>query len=80
MTGRRRSSRRRISWRYLGEIAGRAVVLEHGAVVADATPAEVLANTALLESANLIHSHRHLHGGVPHKHPSPYLRHEHHKH
>ena len=64
----------------LGEIAGRAVVLEHGAVVADATPAEVLANTELLESANLIHSHRHLHGGVPHKHPSPYLRHEHHKH
>jgi len=64
----------------LGEISGRAVVLEHGAVVADATPAEVLANTELLEAANLIHSHRHLHGGVPHKHPSPYLRHEHHKH
>lgn len=64
----------------LGEISGRAVVLAHGAVVADATPAEVLANTELLESANLIHSHRHLHGGIPHKHPSPYLRHEHHKH
>jgi cobalt/nickel transport system ATP-binding protein len=64
----------------LGEISGRAVVLEHGAVVADATPSEVLANTELLESANLIHSHRHLHGGIPHKHPSPYLRHEHHKH
>jgi len=61
----------------LGEIAGRAVVLDHGAVVADATPAEVLANTGLLEAANLIHSHRHLHGGVPHKHTSPYLRHEH---
>jgi len=64
----------------LGEISGRAVVLERGAVVGDATPAEVLANTELLEAANLIHSHRHLHGGVPHKHPSPYLRHEHHKH
>jgi cobalt/nickel transport system ATP-binding protein len=64
----------------LGEISGRAIVLEQGAVVADATPAEVLANAELLESANLIHSHRHLHGGVPHKHPSPYLRHEHHKH
>jgi cobalt/nickel transport system ATP-binding protein len=64
----------------LGEISGRAVVLSKGAVVADAAPAEVLANTELLESANLIHSHRHLHGGVPHKHPSPYLRHEHHKH
>ena len=61
----------------LSEIAERAVVLQHGAVVADATPAEVLADTGLLEAANLIHSHRHLHGGVPHKHPSPYLRHEH---
>jgi cobalt/nickel transport system ATP-binding protein len=61
----------------LGEISGRAVVLDHGAVVADGTPSEVLADNALLESANLIHSHRHLHGGVPHKHPSPYLRHEH---
>ena len=64
----------------LGEISGRAVVLSKGAVVADAAPAEVLANTELLESANLIHSHSHLHGGVPHRHPSPYLRHEHHKH
>ncbi len=64
----------------LGEISERAVVLKSGAVVADAAPAEVLANTELLESANLIHSHRHLHGGVPHKHPSPYLRHEHHQH
>jgi cobalt/nickel transport system ATP-binding protein len=64
----------------LGEICERAVVLERGAVVADASPEEVLANTKLLEAANLIHSHRHLHGGVPHKHPSPYLRHEHGKH
>jgi cobalt/nickel transport system ATP-binding protein len=64
----------------LSEIADRAVVLEHGTVVADAAPAEVLANTALLESANLIHSHRHRHGGVAHKHLSPFLRHEHHEH
>jgi cobalt/nickel transport system ATP-binding protein len=64
----------------LSEISERAVVLAHGAVVADATPDEVLANTELLEAANLIHSHRHLHVGVPHKHFSPYLRHEHHKH
>jgi cobalt/nickel transport system ATP-binding protein len=64
----------------LSEISGRAIVLQRGAVVADARPAEVLANTELLEAANLIHSHRHLHGGVPHKHPSPYLRHEHQKH
>ena len=61
----------------LSEIAERAVVLQHGTVVADTTPAEVLADTGLLEAANLIHSHRHLHGGVPHKHSSPYLRHEH---
>jgi cobalt/nickel transport system ATP-binding protein len=64
----------------LPEICGRAVVLENGAVVADGAPAEVLADTALLESANLIHSHRHLHGGVAHRHLSPFLRHEHHKH
>jgi cobalt/nickel transport system ATP-binding protein len=64
----------------LGEISERAVVLKSGTVVADAAPDEVLANTELLESANLIHSHRHLHGGVPHKHPTPYLRHEHHRH
>jgi cobalt/nickel transport system ATP-binding protein len=63
----------------LGEISGRAIVLEHGAVVADATPNEVLADTRLLEEANLIHSHHHKHGGVTHRHPSTYLRHEHHK-
>jgi cobalt/nickel transport system ATP-binding protein len=64
----------------LGEISERAVVLQNGVVVADAAPSEILANTELLERANLIHSHRHLHGGVQHKHPSPYLRHEHGKH
>lgn len=63
----------------LGEISRRAIVLEHGVVVADASPDEILANTELLESANLIHSHRHLHGGLTHKHTSPYLRHEHRK-
>lgn len=61
----------------LGEISARAIVLEHGKIVADATPEEILANTALLEAANLIHSHRHLHGEMLHKHPSPFLRHEH---
>jgi cobalt/nickel transport system ATP-binding protein len=61
----------------LTEIADRAVVLERGAVVADAPPAVILADAALLESANLIHSHRHKHGGVTHRHLSPFLRHEH---
>jgi len=64
----------------LPEIADRAVVLQHGSVVADAAPAEVLANTALLDEANLIHSHRHHHGGVEHKHLSPFLRHDHREH
>jgi len=61
----------------LEEIAGRAVVLRDGTVSADADPAGILADTALLESANLIHRHRHRHGGVTHRHSSPFLRHEH---
>jgi cobalt/nickel transport system ATP-binding protein len=61
----------------LEEIAGRAVVLREGRVSADADPAGILADTALLESANLIHQHRHRHGGVTHRHSSPFLRHEH---
>ena len=36
MTGGRRSSRRRISWKYWARLSERAVVLDHGAVVADA--------------------------------------------
>ncbi|MDR3765220.1 MAG: ABC transporter ATP-binding protein [Acidobacteriota bacterium] len=63
----------------LSEISGRAVVLRQGRVVADAAPEAVLADTELLEAANLVHVHRHEHGGVAHKHVSPYLRHEHHK-
>ena len=61
----------------LGEISGRAVVLDHGRVVADAPPAEILSNAALLESANLVHMHRHLHDGFTHTHKSPFFRHEH---
>jgi cobalt/nickel transport system ATP-binding protein len=61
----------------LEEIAERAVVLAEGAVAADGTPAEILSDAALLESANLIHRHRHRHGGVTHRHSSPFLRHEH---
>ena len=63
----------------LGEISGRAVVLQQGRVVADSTPAAVMADTDLLEAANLVHVHRHVHGGVEHKHVSPYLRHDHRK-
>lgn len=43
----------------LGDIAERAVVIEHGAVVADATSAEMLEDTELLEAANLIQARRH---------------------
>lgn len=63
----------------LSEISGRAVVLQQGRVLADAAPGDVLADTDLLEAANLVHVHRHLHGGVEHKHVSPYLRHDHRK-
>jgi len=61
----------------LGEICDRAVVLEGGEVVADALPQEILNDTALLQRANLVHVHRHVHDGVPHRHSSPYLHHEH---
>jgi cobalt/nickel transport system ATP-binding protein len=43
----------------LSEVAERAVVIEHGAVVADATPAELLEDIELLEAANLIQRRRH---------------------
>jgi cobalt/nickel transport system ATP-binding protein len=61
----------------LEEIADRAVVLREGAIAADGTPAEILSDAALLESANLIHQHRHRHGGLTHRHPTTFLRHEH---
>ena len=61
----------------LGEICERAVVLEGGAIVADAAPQTILNDTALLQRANLVHIHRHTHDGVPHRHSSPYLHHEH---
>jgi len=63
----------------LSEISERAVVLKNGAVVADAPPAATLADTALLQAANLVHVHRHMHEGLQHKHLSPYLRHDHKK-
>ena len=51
-------------------IADRVVVLgENRRVLADGSPAAVLADTALLVRANLIHEHLHGHGGVVHSHP-----------
>jgi cobalt/nickel transport system ATP-binding protein len=55
----------------LGEVADRAVVFsEDHRLVADGTPAEVLADQDLLERVNLVHTHVHAHDGQPpHSHP-----------
>lgn len=51
------------------EFADRMVVLsEEHAVVADGSPADVLAERELLLSVNLIHEHRHRHGALTHQH------------
>jgi hypothetical protein len=51
-------------------IADRVIVLgEDRRVLADGTPEAVLADTALLLRANLIHEHLHGHGRVLHSHP-----------
>jgi len=51
------------------DIADRVYVLEAGTVIAEGNPAEILSNADLLLRANLIHAHRHSHGGVVHSHP-----------
>jgi cobalt/nickel transport system ATP-binding protein len=51
------------------DIADRVLVLEAGNVIAAGSPAEILSNAELLLRANLIHAHRHSHGGVVHSHP-----------
>ena len=61
------------------DIADRVYVLEAGTVIAEGTPSEILSNADLLLRANLIHAHRHSHGGVVHSHPHfhGHARHEH---
>jgi cobalt/nickel transport system ATP-binding protein len=50
-------------------IADRAVVLsEEGRVIADGPCSDLLADTALLVRANLIHAHLHRHGQLAHSH------------
>jgi cobalt/nickel transport system ATP-binding protein len=61
------------------DIADRVYVLEAGAVIAQGTPTEILSNADLLLRANLIHAHRHSHGGVVHSHPHMH-GHSHHEH
>lgn len=51
------------------DIADRIFVLEEGRVAASGTTAEILRNEELLLRANLVHAHRHTHGGVTHSHP-----------
>ena len=61
------------------DIADRIFVFEEGTVAASGTTAEVLANHELLLRVNLVHAHRHSHGGVMHSHPHvhSHAKHEH---
>ncbi len=61
------------------DIADRVFVLEAGTVMAEGSPSEILSNSDLLLRANLIHAHRHSHGGVMHSHPHSHghSQHEH---
>jgi cobalt/nickel transport system ATP-binding protein len=61
------------------DIAERIVVLEEGRVAASGTTGEILGNHELLLRANLVHAHRHSHGGVVHSHPHvhSHAKHEH---
>ena len=60
----------------LEDIADRVIMLDGGRVLADGTPAQILAQEELLLQANLIHAHRHTHGGVTHSHAHTH-RHSH---
>jgi len=54
----------------LEEIADRCFVLDHGRLVAERTPADLLQDQELLDRTNLIHVHRHRHGAAQvHSHP-----------
>jgi len=62
------------------DIADYCFVFQNGRVVGEGTPAQILADDALLESTNLIHAHRHKHpSGVVHSHSHlhRFLEHEH---
>jgi cobalt/nickel transport system ATP-binding protein len=61
----------------LEEIADRCCVLHEGALIADAPPADILRDVALLDRTNLIHVHRHRHGSQLHVHPHVHEHHEH---
>ncbi len=51
------------------DIAERVFVLEEGSVAASGPAREILSDFDLLLRANLVHAHRHSHGGIKHSHP-----------
>jgi cobalt/nickel transport system ATP-binding protein len=51
------------------DLADRVCVLDEGIVAASGATREILADFDLLLRANLVHAHRHSHGGVTHSHP-----------
>lgn len=61
------------------DIADMVYVMQEGAIVGAGMPPEVLGNLDLLVRANLVHAHKHSHGGVLHSHPHSH-RHSHHEH
>lgn len=60
------------------DIADRCVIFQEGRVVAEGTPAEILADLPLLRRTGLLHAHRHVHGsGEVHSHPHIHRHHDH---
>ncbi len=51
------------------DIADHSFVFQNGNVVAQGTPQQILSDAELLQRTNLVHSHRHVHGGQIHSHP-----------
>lgn len=63
----------------LEDIADYAFVLAAGQVLAEGTPAQILANTSLLQETHLAHAHWHIHAdGKIHQHQ--HVHHHHHEH
>ena len=60
------------------DIADYCFVFQNGQVAGSGTPAQILADSALLENTNLIHAHRHAHSsGIVHSHSHFHRFHEH---
>ncbi len=61
------------------DIADYCYVFQNGRVAGEGTPAQILENSELLESTNLIHAHRHTHSsGETHSHTHFHRFHDHH--